>query len=75
MFLREASNSVRLAASDFLFEWRLTSCLVLALAAVLAPLLVLFGLKYGDHRGNTRTDGRKPHLSGDQTHRRWNLFA
>ena len=47
MFLREASNSVRLAASDFLFEWRLTSCLVLALAAVLAPLLVLFGLKYG----------------------------
>ena len=45
--MREAMSAVRLAGADFVFEWRLSSCLVLALAAVLAPLLVLFGLKYG----------------------------
>jgi putative ABC transport system permease protein len=45
--LWELRSAVRLALADFAFEWRLSSCLVLALAAVLAPLLVLFGLKYG----------------------------
>jgi putative ABC transport system permease protein len=36
-----------LALRDFLHEWRLSLCLVLALAAILAPMLVLFGLKHG----------------------------
>jgi putative ABC transport system permease protein len=37
----------RLAAHDLRFEWRLAACLLAGLAAVLAPLLVLFGLKNG----------------------------
>lgn len=36
-----------LAASHLRHEWILTLCLVIALAAVIAPLLVLFGLKHG----------------------------
>jgi len=36
-----------LAYRDFLYERRISLCFVLALMAVLAPLLVLFGLKYG----------------------------
>lgn len=39
--------SARLAWADFVFEWRVSLCLVTALAAVLTPLLVLFGLKFG----------------------------
>lgn len=38
---------VRLAARDYRHEWLMSSCFVLALAAALVPLLVLFGLKYG----------------------------
>lgn len=37
----------KLALKDLKHEWILTSCLVMAIAAVLAPLLLLFGLKYG----------------------------
>lgn len=40
-------STLRLAVADFIHEWRVSACLVLALAAVLAPLLVLFGLKSG----------------------------
>jgi putative ABC transport system permease protein len=36
-----------LAFDDYRHEWVLSGCAVLALAAVLTPLLVLFGLKYG----------------------------
>lgn len=36
-----------LALTDLRHEWILTLCLVLALAAVIAPLLLLMGLKYG----------------------------
>lgn len=36
-----------LAWRDYLHEWVLSGCYVLALAAVLLPLLVLFGLKTG----------------------------
>lgn len=36
-----------LAARDLRAEWRLSACLLAGLAAVLAPLLVLFGLKNG----------------------------
>ena len=38
---------VWLAYRDFLHERRISVCFVLALMAVLAPLLVLFGLKFG----------------------------
>ncbi|MDH3603626.1 MAG: hypothetical protein OEU26_28780, partial [Candidatus Tectomicrobia bacterium] len=36
-----------LAKADLRHEWLLTMCLLMAVAAVLAPLLLLFGLKYG----------------------------
>lgn len=36
-----------LALDDYRHEWVLSGCSVLALSAVLIPLLVLFGLKYG----------------------------
>ncbi len=36
-----------LAIRDFRHEWVMSGCYVLALAAVLMPLLVLFGLKFG----------------------------
>lgn len=45
--LRELSLAFLMAAADFRYEARISACLVLALAAVLAPLLVLFGLRYG----------------------------
>ncbi len=37
----------KLAAKDYFFEWQISSCFVLGLAAVLAPILILFGLKFG----------------------------
>lgn len=37
----------RLAIRDFLHEGAMSACIVLGLAAVLTPLLVLFGLKFG----------------------------
>ncbi len=37
----------KLAFDDYRHEWVISACSVLALAAVLIPLLVLFGLKYG----------------------------
>jgi putative ABC transport system permease protein len=37
----------RLALDDYRHEWVLSGCSILSLAAVLIPLLVLFGLKYG----------------------------
>jgi putative ABC transport system permease protein len=37
----------RLAFDDYRHEWVISGCSVLALAAVLIPLLVLFGLRYG----------------------------
>jgi putative ABC transport system permease protein len=36
-----------LSRKDLQHEWILTGCLVMAIAAVLSPLLLLFGLKYG----------------------------
>lgn len=38
---------LRLAGADLKNEWILTACLVLAVAAVLSPLLLLFGVKSG----------------------------
>lgn len=40
-------QSMRLALADASHEWRLSLCLVAGLMAVLSPLLVLFGLKFG----------------------------
>jgi len=37
----------RLSVKDLFHEWILTVCLVMAISAVLSPLLLLFGLKYG----------------------------
>ena len=38
---------VWLAFRDYIHEWRMSSCFILALASVLAPMLLLFGLKFG----------------------------
>jgi len=40
-------KTIRLATRDYLHEWQVSGCFVLALAAVLGPMLVLFGLKFG----------------------------
>ncbi len=40
-------KTLRLATKDYLHEWQVSICFVLALAAVLGPMLVLFGLKFG----------------------------
>jgi putative ABC transport system permease protein len=36
-----------LASRDYLHEWQMSFCFVVALAAVLGPMMVLFGLKFG----------------------------
>ncbi len=40
-------RTLRLATLDYFHEWQISGCFVLALAAILAPMLVLFGLKFG----------------------------
>ena len=45
--MRATREILRLAYRDFAYERRISLCYVLALMAVLAPLLVLFGLKFG----------------------------
>ncbi len=37
----------KLAARDYFYEWQISICHVLALASILAPLMILFGLKFG----------------------------
>ncbi|HEX5419682.1 MAG TPA: FtsX-like permease family protein [Gammaproteobacteria bacterium] len=44
---RQRRLVAELALRDYRHEWVLSGCSILALAAVLIPLLVLFGLKYG----------------------------
>lgn len=44
---REWRAVLWLAVRDYLHEWSMSLCFVLALAAILAPMLVLFGLKFG----------------------------
>ena len=36
-----------LSQADLQHEWILTACIIMAVAAVLSPLLLIFGLKYG----------------------------
>ena len=38
---------LRLAFKDIRHDWLLSICLVLAIASIIAPLLILFGLKFG----------------------------
>jgi putative ABC transport system permease protein len=45
--MRPTREILRLAYRDFAYERRISLCFVLALMAVLTPLLVLFGLKFG----------------------------
>jgi len=40
-------KTFRLASRDYLHEWQMSLCFILGLAAVLGPLMVLFGLKFG----------------------------
>jgi len=46
---RKPSNGLvlSLARKDLRYEWVLSLCLVMAVAAVLGPILILFGLKFG----------------------------
>ena len=37
----------RLALKDVIHDWLLSTCLVLAIASIIAPLLILFGLQFG----------------------------
>ncbi len=41
------SNIISLTFRDYSHEWRMSGCFVLALASVLAPMMILFGLKFG----------------------------
>jgi putative ABC transport system permease protein len=45
--IRNLFKTFRLATRDYLHEWQMSVCFVLGLAAVLGPLMVLFGLKFG----------------------------
>lgn len=40
-------NILGLSFRDYSHEWRMSGCFVLALASVLAPMMILFGLKFG----------------------------
>ena len=40
-------NIITLSFRDYSHEWRMSGCFVLALASVLAPMMILFGLKFG----------------------------
>jgi putative ABC transport system permease protein len=42
--MAEWHDVARLAFRDYSHEWHISGCFILGLAAVLAPLLVLFGL-------------------------------
>lgn len=37
----------RLSFRDYSHEWRMSGCFILALSSVLAPMMILFGLKFG----------------------------
>ncbi len=45
--MTQVGNIIRLSFRDYTHEWRMSGCFVAALAAVLAPLMILFGLKFG----------------------------
>ncbi|MCH8105886.1 MAG: peptide ABC transporter permease [Proteobacteria bacterium] len=45
--MSQIGNIVRLSYRDYSHEWRMSGCFVLSLASVLAPMMILFGLKFG----------------------------
>jgi len=45
--MAQLTNIVRLSFRDYSHEWRMSGCFILALASVLAPMMILFGLKFG----------------------------
>ena len=45
--IRNLFKIFRLATRDYLHEWQMSVCFLLGLAAVLGPMMVLFGLKFG----------------------------
>ena len=45
--LRNLLKIFGLASRDYLHEWQMSVCFMLGLAAVLGPMMVLFGLKFG----------------------------
>ena len=59
--LRHFSNIVRLASKDYFAEWKMSGFSILALAAVLGPMLILFGLKFGLIGSMVDTLLRNPH--------------
>ncbi|MEM7564575.1 MAG: peptide ABC transporter permease, partial [Pseudomonadota bacterium] len=45
--MAQITNIIRLSFRDYSHEWRMSGCFILALSSVLAPMLILFGLKFG----------------------------
>lgn len=45
--MKQLGNIIRLSFRDYSHEWRMSGCFVFALASVLAPMMILFGLKFG----------------------------
>ena len=45
--MKQLTNIIRLSFRDYSHEWRMSGCFIFALAAVLAPMMILFGLKFG----------------------------
>ena len=45
--MTQLPSIIRLSFRDYSHEWRMSGCFILALSSVLAPMLILFGLKFG----------------------------
>jgi putative ABC transport system permease protein len=45
--MSQFKNILILTFRDYSHEWRMSGCFILALASVLAPMMILFGLKFG----------------------------
>ncbi len=45
--MKQLTNIFRLSFRDYSHEWRMSGCFIFALASVLAPMMILFGLKFG----------------------------
>lgn len=45
--MAQLSNIIRLSFRDYSHEWRMSGCFIFALSSVLAPMMILFGLKFG----------------------------
>ncbi|HFD12840.1 MAG TPA: peptide ABC transporter permease, partial [Crenotrichaceae bacterium] len=41
------SGISKLAVKNYFHDWQSSSCLVLALAAILGPMMIVFGIKHG----------------------------